>query len=377
MATRTTTETTRRDLDPLFLDPIEKIIRELGTLYDQGYQPYEGQRIQDFTPDQLAYMEKVRELQGYGADAVKSDTDRMQELQRYTPERVGIRELGQVGTDFTPQQTTAGAFDSQAAQQYMNPYIENVLDRQRERMFRADDIARQGRDARAVQSGAFGGSRQGVVEAEAAKNLQDRMADQEAQALAQAYQSGANIFKTDADRSLTAQRANQAAGLKTDELGLRGDIANLQGDMQTQKSDITAQRANQAAGLSGAGLGLKASAGIGGLLGQGQALTGQQLGMLSGVGGAQQQMGQAGLDMAYSDFERQRMFPYEQLNYFMGGLQGFPSSMIPGTTTTTGQTPTLSNTARLAGLGINALGLYGQGGGFDGGFSFSNLFPYG
>ena len=377
MATRTTTETTRRDLDPLFLDPIEKIIRELGTLYDQGYQPYEGQRIQDFTPDQLAYMEKVRELQGYGADAVKSATDRMQELQRYTPERVGIRELGQVGTDFTPQQTTAGAFDSQAAQQYMNPYIENVLDRQRERMFRADDLARHGRDARAVQSGAFGGSRQGVVEAEAAKNLHDRRADQEAQALSHAFESGANIFKTDADRSLTAQRANQAAGLKTDELGLRGDIANLQGDMQTQKSDITAQRANQAAGLSGAGLGLKASAGIGGLLGKGQALTGQQLGMLSGVGGAQQQMGQAGLDMAYSDFERQRMFPYEQLNYFMGGLQGFPSSMIPGTTTTTGQTPTLSNTARLAGLGINALGLYGQGGGFDGGFSFSNLFPYG
>lgn len=304
MAVKTNTTTSRYDLDPLFLDPITKSLKELGYLYDQGYQPYGGPRIQDFNQDQQDYFTGIRGLQGQGMDEINAAMGRLADASSYQPQK------------FTD-----------VAQDYMNPYLENVLDRQQKRMFRSDDIARKGRDARASAAGAFGGDRQAIQESESQKNLQDRMADQEATALSNAYQTGAKIFSGDANRAL-----------------------------QNQKNLIATQQ------------------GIGRLAGQGQALTGEQLRMLGGAGSAQQQMNQAGLDLAYQDFENQRRYPYEQLNYFMGGLQGFPNSMIPSSTTGTTTSPTMGNMGRMAGLGVNALGMWGMGGGFDGGFSMNNLF---
>ena len=340
MAVKEYTTTTRRDLDPLFLDPIQKILGDLGNLYDQGYQGYSAPRIAGFSPDQLQYMQGIRDLQGYGQQDLQDAKGMYQTAAGFSPDQIGIR-----GID---NQT----FDSQAAQQYMNPYVENVLDRARDRAFRTDSIARQGRDARAVQAGAFGGDRQAVAEAESQRGLQDRIADQEARALSQAYTTGAQIFTRDADRA-------------------------LKGDMASQKSQLAADRYNQFADLKGVENQMKAAQGIAGLSTTGQQMTGQQLGLLAGTGAAQQQMGQQGLDLAFQDFQQQRAFPYEQLNFYMSGLQGFPSYMVPGGTTQTQQVPTMSNMGRLAGLGIQGLGIYGMGGGFSpGGFEFGNLFPY-
>lgn len=314
---------------------------ELSALYDQGYQEYGLPRIAGFTEDQQKYMQAIRDMQGAGKDDLAEAKGIYQDVAGSTPDKIGIK-----GID-------TQKFDSDTAQQYMDPYIENVLDRQRQRMFRADDIARQGRDARAVQANAFGGDRQAIAEAESQRALQDRIADQEARALSQAYTTGANIFRTDADRA-------------------------LKGDTATQTAQLTADRSNQFANLKQLENQMKAAQGIAGLATTDQALTGQQLGLLAGSGAAQQQMGQAGLDLAYQDFESQRRFPYEQLQFYMGGLQGFPSYMVPGTTTVTSQTPTMSPLGRLAGLGIQGLSLYGMGTqGFNEPFSFGNLFPYG
>jgi hypothetical protein len=338
---KTTTATIKDDVDPLFYDKIKKILGELDTLYDQGYQEYGLPRIQGFTEDQLKYMQGVRDLQGYGQTDLKDAVGMYKDVAGSDPSKIGIRGIDQQ------------AFDSQAAKQYMDPYIDNVLDRQRRRMYRTDDIARQGRDARAVQAGAFGGDRQAIAEAESQRALQDRIADQEARALSQAYTTGANIFRTDADRA-------------------------LKGDVASQTARLTADRSNQFADLKQLENQMKAAQGIAGLTTTGQQLTGQQLGMLSGVGGAQQQMGQAGLDLAYQDFDAQRRYPYEQLQFYMGGLQGFPSYMVPGTQTQTTTSPSMSNMGRLAGLGINALGMYGMGTqGFSEPFALANLFPYG
>ena len=106
----------------------------------------------------------------------------------------------------------------------------------------------------------------------------------------------------------------------------------------------------------------------------GQNLLGTQMAGAASAADAEQAMDQAGLDLAYQDFHDQRAYPYESLSYFMGGLQGFPGHMVPGQDTRTMVSPTMSKAGRAAGLGINLLGLYGMGGGFDGGFSMSNLF---
>ena len=123
---------------PDYIDAASKgLIQKAADVTTAGYNPYIGPRIAGFTQDQLDAFQKIREMQGYGADEIQAATDRMKEVSEYRPD------------DITAQQVGAQKFDSQAAQDYMNPYTEQVLDRVRDRAYRADDIARQGRDARA------------------------------------------------------------------------------------------------------------------------------------------------------------------------------------------------------------------------------------
>ena len=218
-----------------------------------------------------------------------------------------------------------------------------MLDRARQRIFDADDIARQKRDARAIGADAFGdNSRRFVQESEAQSNLQDRLADMEAKQLAAAYESGAKIFGQDANRGLMADRLNQAAGL-------------------------TANQQNVGAAIQGA-------QGIGNLANLGQSMQFGQNQALQGIGAAQQALGQQGLDMAYGDFLAQQNFPKQQVAFMSDILQGTPS----GNTQTTFGPPGPSPFQGIAGLGIAGLGLYGQGGGFGpGGFAMQNLFNRG
>jgi hypothetical protein len=157
------------------------------------------------------------------------------------------------------------------AQEYMSPYIQNVLDIQRREAVRADDIARQQRGARAAKAGAFGGARQAIEEAEANRNLQTRMNDIEATGLQRAYEAAQQQFTSDQARALQAGTANQGAGLTVGQqnlaaqLGVQGlgtqastqvQLANLSNEQQAavqnaanqlQAQGMTAQQAMQAA----------------------------------------------------------------------------------------------------------------------------------
>ena len=78
------------------------------------------------------------------------------------------------------------------------------------------------------------------------------------------------------------------------------------------------------------------------------------------IGGQQQNLGQAGLDLAYSDFQQQQAYPYQQIGFMADLLQGAPMGTI---TTMTQPTPSPFQSA--VGLGLTGLGIYGQGGGFS------------
>tara|TARA_Y100001973_G_scaffold60936_1_gene89551 strand:- start:5684 stop:6625 length:942 start_codon:yes stop_codon:yes gene_type:complete len=304
--TQQTSGSTTQDIIPLFKEPVEDILGEVKKLYESGYQPYDQARIADFTDDQKDLMRKSIDRVGYGEDDIRSGIDRLKGME-------------------------AKQFDSAAADQYMNPYLDKVLDRSRKRAFDAYDMARQGRDARAVGAGAFGGDRQFIEEGQASGKMLDRLADQEAKAYSTAYDKAYDAFAKDSDRAL--------------------------------KADIGA------------------ATGIGSLVGQGQNVFQNQMASAGSAADAQQRMDQAGLDLAYDDFQNQRNFPYEQLSFYNQILQGFPLSM--SNTNYTNMSPGPSKFQQGLGLGINALGMYGMGGGFGqapGGFGFGNLaqnmFPY-
>lgn len=219
-----------------------------------------------------------------------------------------------------------------AAESLMSPYMQNVVGIQQREAIRQGDIARQARAAQAIRTGAFGGTREGVVEAEAQRNLAQQLGDIQAGGLQQAYQQAQQQFNVEQQARLAAQQANQAAGLTIGQqnlaaalgvqqlgtqTGLQSALANLtneqQARVQSEANRLQAQGMNQQAamqaalanqqmlgqyGLTGAQLGLSAAnqlAGIGGTLGQ-QALSQAQLGqagagLLGQLGTQQAQLG--------------------------------------------------------------------------------------
>lgn len=309
-----------------------------------------------------------------------------------------------------PMQTGTQSFTQPGtAQSYMNPYTQNVVNIQQREAIRADDIARQSRNARAVQSGAFGGSRQAIMEAEAGRNLQTQLGDIQAQGLDKAYQQAQQQFNTEQSLGFQSQQANQRAGIDTSQMGLQAALANQRGALDLSQQQLQAQQANQRAGIDSAGQSLQASlanqraaldAGIAnqragmefnnqyleaqrageqsrqfganlglegtrtGLqaaqtLGQlGDAQFGQQreaINMQYGMGNQQQQQVQRILDQQYGDFQAQRDYPYQQI--------GFMSDLLRGAGGSTRQVyPGPSTMQTLAGLGTAAYGLKSMGG---------------
>jgi hypothetical protein len=102
-------------------------------------------------------------------------------------------------------------------QQYMTPYLQSVLDPQYAAARRQSEIQQQALQSQYGRAGAYGGSRQGVAEAELQRGLLDRMSGITGQGYQQAFQQAQSQFNTEQDRQM--QAAQQASRLGLDVLG--------------------------------------------------------------------------------------------------------------------------------------------------------------
>lgn len=110
---------------------------------------------------------------------------------------------------YTPQSfTTPGT-----AQQYMNPYLQMSLDPQLAEIRRQSDINRLGYTGKLTQAGAYGGSRQAIMDSENNRNLATQLATTTGQGYNTAYDKAANQFNTEQNFGLQAQGANNQYGL--------------------------------------------------------------------------------------------------------------------------------------------------------------------
>jgi hypothetical protein len=97
---------------------------------------------------------------------------------------------------YTPG-TFTGSFGTEQATQYMNPYLQASLDPQLKELKRQSDIARLDDAARLTRAGAFGGSRQAIMESEARRNLLDKQSNLLGQGYKTAFDTGASRFAAD------------------------------------------------------------------------------------------------------------------------------------------------------------------------------------
>ena len=107
--------------------------------------------------------------------------------------------------------------------------------------------------------------------------------------------------------------------------------------------------------LSGDAQRLQAAGMLGDYADQRQRMEIERLRNMQAAGEAERRLRQAGMDIGYQDFLRQRAFPQEQLGFYSAMLQGAP--IQPGQTQTSfGMQP--STMQQLLGTGIAAAGLY-------------------
>ncbi len=153
---------------------------------DIPFQPYTGEMVAGFTPDQMQAMQATRGLFGQAMDL---------------DPRSNLAALARQGT---PTVQAASLLDTDIAR-YQDPYTEQVLEPALADIQRRQDIEQQRAQSRAIRAGAFGGSRSAILESEATRPF----AEEAAQTIAGLRSAGFGQALGMAERD--AARRQQAA----------------------------------------------------------------------------------------------------------------------------------------------------------------------
>ena len=108
----------------------------------------------------------------------------------------------------------AGGVGGDVASQYMNPYLQAALNPQLDEARRQSNISRLADAGRLTQAGAFGGTRQAIMESEGNRNLGQNLAAITGQGYSDAYDKAVNQFNVEQGRQQTAQDASNRYGLE-------------------------------------------------------------------------------------------------------------------------------------------------------------------
>ena len=301
---------------------VEKMLGKTEALSGTPYQTYDRERTAGFTPMQQQAFQGAQGMQTSGATGFGASL-------------AGAAGLGALGTNYDSTKFQGQQFGQPQAQQYMSPYMQSVVDIQQREAQRQGDIAGTQRSAQATQSGAFGGSRQAIMDAEAARNLSMQKGDIQAKGLQSSYEQAQAQFNADQARQMQAQQLSEQSKQYGAGLGLQGLQTALQGAGQL------------------------------GTLGGQQFAQGMDINKLQqAYGTQQQQQNQNIMSQQYQDFLNQQNYPYKQLGFMSDMLRGLPLSQ--SSSAMYQQPPSMVN--QLAGLGTAAYGaskLMAEGGSVD------------
>lgn len=293
----------------------------LTDISQNPYQQYRGERIAGFQPLQEQTFQTAAGMQPSSQLG-------------YATGLAGAAGFGALGTNYQAGRFSGGQFGNRQAAQYMSPFIEQAMQPQLREAERASQIQGTQQRAQAVGAGAFGGSRQAIMEAERERNLGIQQGDIRAKGYQTAYEQAANQFNQDMARRMQAQQMGEQSRQYGAGLGMQG--------LQT---------------------GLQAAGQLGQL---GQTEYGQRMGITqlqSQLGAQQQQQAQRPLDVAYQDFLNQQNYPYKQLGFMSDMIRGLPLGQQSTQQVYGGSGPGAIQT--LAGLGgaaygFNQSGLFGS-----------------
>ena len=261
------------------------------------------QQVAGFSPTQQAAMQQA--FGGIGAYQPFLDAAQQTQAAALGTTGAGVQALGQMN------------FDPNRAQAFMDPYQQNVTNEALKEIDRQAAMAQNQLAGKAVQAGAFGGSRFGLQQSETARNAQDLKSRRIFEDLSRNYQQA----------QATAQAANT---------------------QRLQQGQMFGNLGKATSGIGGA------MAGIGGMT---QQMGQSDVNQLMGIGGLQQQLAQTGLNVDYQNQMNLQNAPYQQLSTGAGILQQLLPNMVG--TQTVAPLPQTNPYAQAAGVIAGAGGLAG------------------
>lgn len=310
---------------PDYAKPYFKDLMAKGqAVTNEPYQAYQGDRLAGFSDQTKQAYKGISGMVGqdYGMDSAFRTA--RQATNQYDPTTYSADMVGpndQLGSNF-----------GQNIGQFMNPYVENVLNVQKDQAYKDYNRLASDRNAQYVKAGAFGGSRSAVSDYLAEEGLSDRMARIDAEGYNSAFESAAG-------KALSSQQYNI-------ETGLRSDLAN-------QDASLRAQQYGDLSRQFGADLGIRGAGMMGDLAGKRYGMDLDQQKNLLAIGQDKQNLAQSQLDLQYEDFLNQRDYPRNSLQFMAGLLRGVPVSPNSNISTSQYQSPFSS----LLGTGITGYAL--------------------
>ena len=315
------------------------LFEQSAELAKSPYPLYKGQRIASYdgaklTPEEQEaarllstsageyqpYVDKATELagglgRGYGA------TSREDLLGDYT----GATREDLLGNyqGATRDELLGGQFSLDTAQPYLDIYQgaqDAAVKGIGEQTIAQQNMAR----ANAARGGAFGGSRLGITEAMLGTGGAEAVGDLRSRAAAEGLGFASNRFDTDRAARFNAENTMRS-GFEQD----RSARFNAENTMRSGfDSDRAARFGAEDAARSGyeteEASRLRQQQTYQSMAPMVQGLREQTAAGLITTGEAKRKLDQMALDMAYADYQDQRQYPYEQINFASGVLQGTP-----------------------------------------------------
>ena len=349
------------DVTRQFADPNSQQMQQLGTAGTLATSAslYRPQQVQS------------REVQAALANAAQLGRGNVRDVSNVgvTGQQVAQEALGAIAPQARAniRDVSAGSFLNQNMQAYMNPYTQAVTEQSLTDLERSRQLQQQQTAAQATAARAFGGSRQGVAEAETNRAYGENAARLLAQQNAAGYEAAQRASEADLARSMQAQQLNQAQdlattqqslqlagqfGLANQDAALRAALANQGvdlsvGQLNTQNAQqvalanqaaqnqmgqfnasnfLQANLANQGAGLQANQQRIGSSGMLANIAGQGQQMGFAGANQLAQQGGMQQGFSQAQLDAIRNLPLEQQQILNQALGINVGGGSGMQSS---------------------------------------------------
>ena len=330
-------------------------------LANMPYQPYMGQLTAGAAPLQNQAFNTASNLStpaslNAGAQTAADVAGTLKNLPAYGSTTYGNQyaapEMGSA-TDFTnqynaptPYAPTTSSFDASQAQAYMNPYLQASLNPQLDEARRQSQITQQQNAAKMTQAGAYGGSRQAILDAENQRNLGTNLANITGQGYNTAYGNAMTQFNADQQRKmqeaqfgaqqgmtaaqlqaqfgLSAQQANEAARQFNAQQGMTGAQLSAQYGLAGQQATEASKQFGANYGLQGLQTGLQAAQAQGTLGGLQSQVGLNNLNAQLTAGAQQRGIESEGIAADRAAFEEARANPYKMVQYQQSLLQGLP-----------------------------------------------------